>query len=346
MRKILWTAALLAISSSTASAHRLPKTVVPSHYEIHLDPDLATGSLTGRETIAVRLIEPTSSIVLHAVDLELREAAVVLGEKRLPARVSLDPAMETATLTVDAPLPAGEARLEIAFAGKIRDDIRGLYRTRTAARSYATTQFQATYARMAFPCFDEPSFKATFDLSVVADVGDTVISNGRIVEDVPGPAPGKHTLRFSTSPKMSTYLVALAVGDFECVEGSSEGIPIRVCAVPGKKDLGRFALRVAEHVLPEFNRYYGIPYPFGKLDMVALPDYEWGGMENTASIFYRERALLLDEKTASVGNRRGTASIVSHEIAHQWFGDLVTLAWWDNVWLNEGFATHMTRKPL
>lgn len=346
MRKILWTAALLAISSSTASAHRLPKTVVPSHYEIHLDPDLATGSLTGRETITVRLAEPTSAITLHAVDLDLRETAVVVGGKRHPARVSLDPAAETATLTVDAPLPAGEVRLEIAFAGKIRDDIRGLYRTRTAARSYATTQFQATYARMAFPCFDEPSFKATFDLSVVADTGDTAISNGRIVSDTPGPAPGKHTLRFSTSPVMSTYLVALAVGDFECVEGKAEGVPIRVCAVPGKKELGRYALRVAEHVLPEFNRYYGIPYPFGKLDMVALPDYEWGGMENTASVFYRERALLLDEKTASVGSRRGTASIVSHEIAHQWFGDLVTLAWWDNVWLNEGFATHMTRKPL
>ena len=345
MRKLLWTAALLAIASP-ASAHRLPKTVVPSHYEIHLTPDLATGSLTGRETITVQLTEPTASITLNAVDLEFRETAVIVGTERHPARVSLDPAAETATLTVDETLPAGEARLEITYAGKIRDDIRGLYRTRTAARSYATTQFQATYARMAFPCFDEPAFKATFDLTVVVDAGDTAISNGRIVSDTPGPGPGKHTLRFSTSPRMSTYLVALAVGDFECVEGGADGIPIRVCAVPGKKELGRYALRVAEHVLPEFNRYYGIPYPFGKLDMVALPDYEWGGMENTASIFYRERGLLLDEKTASVGTRRGTAALVSHEIAHQWFGDLVTLAWWDNVWLNEGFATHMTRKPL
>jgi aminopeptidase N len=345
MHKLLWTAALLAISSPL-TAHRLPKTVVPSHYEIHLEPDLATGSLTGRETITVRLAEPTTSIVLNAVDLDLREAVVITGKKRHPARVSLDPAAETATLTVDAPLPAGEAHIEIAFAGKIRDDIRGLYRTRTAARSYATTQFQATYARMAFPCFDEPAFKATFDLSVVVDKGDTAISNGRIVSETPGPAPGKNTLRFSTSPRMSTYLVALAIGDFECVEGGADGTPIRVCTVPGKKELGRYALRVAEHAVPFFNRYYGIPYPFGKLDMVALPDYEWGGMENTASIFYRERGLLLDEKTAAVGTRRGTAGLVSHEIAHQWFGDLVTLAWWDNVWLNEGFATHMTRKPL
>lgn len=346
MRKLLGTFALLALSSP-ATAHRLPTTVVPSHYEIHLEPDLATGMLTGRETIAVRLTEPTRSILLNAVDLDLREAAVTVGTERHPARVSLDPATETATLTVDAPLPAGEARIEIAFAGKVRDDIRALYKTRTATRTYATTQFQATYARMAFPCFDEPSFKATFDLSVVVDDGDTAISNGRIVSDTPGPAPGKRTLRFSTSPKMSTYLVALAVGDFECVEGkAADGTPIRVCTVPGKKELGRYALRVAEHVVPYFNKYYGIPYPFGKLDMVALPDYEWGGMENTASIFYRERGLLLDEKTAAVGTRRGTASLVSHEIAHQWFGDLVTLAWWDNVWLNEGFATHMTRKPL
>jgi aminopeptidase N len=345
MRKLLWTVALLTLSSPIA-AHRLPTTVVPSHYEIHLDPDLATGTLTGRETIAVRLAEPTRSITLNAVDLDLREAAVTVGTERHPAKVTLDPATETATLTVDAPLPAGEARIEIAFAGKVRDDIRGLYKTRTATRTYATTQFQATYARMAFPCFDEPSFKATFDLTVVVDDGDTAISNGRIASDTPGPAPGKRTLRFSTSPWMSTYLVALAVGDFECVEGGADGTPIRVCTVPGKKELGRYALRVAEHVVPSFNRYYGIPYPFGKLDMVALPDYEWGGMENTASIFYRERGLLLDEKTAAVGTRRGTASLVSHEIAHQWFGDLVTLAWWDNVWLNEGFATHMTRKPL
>lgn len=348
MRKLLWTAALIALSSTPdATAHRLPRTVVPWHYEIHLEPDLGTGTLTGRETIAVRLTEPTRSITLHAVDLEIREAAVIVETGRHPARVTLDPAAETVTLTVEAPLPAGEARLEIAFAGKVRDDIRGLYKTRTATRAYATTQFQATYARMAFPCFDEPAFKATFDLTVVADEGDTAISNGRILSDTPGPTAGKHTLRFSTSPKMSTYLLALAVGDFECVEGkAADGTPIRVCTVPGKKELGRYSLRVAEHVVPSFNEYYGIPYPFGKLDMVALPDYEWGGMENTASIFYRERGLLLDEKTAAVATRRNTAALVSHEIAHQWFGDLVTLAWWDNVWLNEGFATHMTRKPL
>jgi aminopeptidase N len=337
---------LLACLATPAAAQRLPRIVVPDHYDLHLTPDLATGALTGRETIAVRLLEPASVITLHAVDLEIREAAVVAGGTRHPATVSLDASKETVTLTLGAPVPAGEARIEVAFTGRIRDDLRGLYRTRTDRRAYIATQFQATYARRAFPCFDEPALKATFDLTVVVDEGDTAISNGKIVSDTPGPLPGKRTIRFSTSPKMSTYLVALAVGDFRCLEGGADGTPIRVCAVPEKKDLGALALRAAETILPFFNRYYGIRYPFGKLDMVALPDYEWGGMENTASIFYKERSLLVHEKTASVAARRGVANIVSHEIAHQWFGDLVTLAWWDNVWLNEGFATWVAFKPL
>jgi aminopeptidase N len=345
MRKLAWLV-LMILSAPPVNGYRLPETVVPRHYDILLAPDLATGALSGRESIEVRLLEPTATITLNAVGLELRSAAVIAGNERRPARVSMNAEHETATLTLDSPLPAGEARIEIEFAGRVRDDLRGLYRTKTAERSYATTQFQATYARMAFPCFDEPAFKATFDLSLVVDEGDTAISNGRIVADTPGPSPGKHTLRFSTSPRMSTYLVAVAIGDFACVEGGAGGIPIRVCAVPAKKELGRFALRAAESFVPFFNRYYGIRYPFGKLDMVALPDYEWGGMENTASIFYRERGLLLDEKTASVNARRSVASLVAHEIAHQWFGDLVTLKWWDDVWLNEGFATAMTHKPL
>ena len=156
------------------------------------------------------------------------------------------------------------------------------------------TQFQGTYARMAFPCFDEPEYKATFELSVVIDEGDTAISNGRIASDTPGPAPGSHTIRFERSPKLSTYLVALAIGDFQCLEGGSDGIPIRVCAVPEKRDLGRFALQASERFLRWYNQWYGVPYPFGKLDMVAIPDYEWGGMENTASIFYSDSALLRD----------------------------------------------------
>ena len=154
--------------------------------------------------------------------------------------------------------------------------------------------------------------------------GDTAISNGRIVSDTPIPGTGRHTITFSTSPKMSTYLVAVAIGDWQCLDRTVEDIPIRVCAVPEKKNLGRFALDVADHSIQFYDHWYGIKYPFGKLDMLAIPDYEWGGMENTASIFYRDTALLFDDSTASVFTRRNQATIIAHEIAHQWFGDLVT----------------------
>ena len=187
--------------------------------------------------------------------------------------------------------------LHLKFSGKLTSGLRGLYLSKTARRSYAVTQFEGTYARMMFPGFDEPGFKATFDLTVVADKDDTAISNGRIIHDAPTADPTRHVLTFSTSPRMSTYLVAVAIGDWQCLERTVDGVPIRVCAVPENKDKAQFALDVASHSIQFYNQWYGIKYPFGKLDMVAIPDYEWGGMENTASIFYRDTALLLDDST-------------------------------------------------
>jgi aminopeptidase N len=336
---------LLFCAPILAAGQRLPVGVVPQHYNLAFTPDLAKATFTGEETIDITLEKPAASITLNAAELEFEQAEIKQGEKTQTARASFVPEKEQATLTVTEPLQAGPARIQIKFSGILNDKLRGFYLAKTRSRNYATTQFEATDARRAFPSFDEPALKAKFDITLVIDRGDTAISNGRIVSDEPGPGEGKHTVKFSTTPKMSTYLVAMAVGDFVCNEGSAEGIPIRVCGTPDKKALGTAALGYAQEILKYYNQYYGIPYPFGKLDIVGVPDFEAGAMENTAAIFYRESELFIDATHASEQSRQQVFEVLAHEIAHQWFGDLVTMKWWDNVWLNESFASWMELKP-
>ncbi|KAK3768872.1 hypothetical protein RRG08_021880 [Elysia crispata] len=325
---------------------RLPKNVVPKHYKLKLTPDLEKFTFEGSEDITVEVVCPTYKIKMNSVDIEVQQASYTAdGAEAAMANINYCPNEEELVLDFSSQLQCGKGTLSLKFTGELNDKMKGFYRSKyfigDQEKFAAVTQFEATDARRAFPCWDEPAIKATFDVILVVPKDKVALSNMPIISDKE--VEGDESLKevsYSTTPIMSTYLLAFVVGEFDYVEGAdSNGVAVRVYTPVGKSEQGNFALDVAVKTLPFYNNYFGIAYPLPKVDLIAIPDFSAGAMENWGLITYRETALLVDAENSSARIKQWVALVVGHELAHQWFGNLVTMEWWTHLWLNEGFAS-------
>jgi tricorn protease interacting factor F2/3 len=328
---------------------RLPNAVKPLNYELFFDIDLTNFSFYGNDKIDLKIENPTRNIILNSSDLNVKNANLIYKNEILTPEIKIDEKYERVYLNFDKKISKSLALLTIEFSGKLRDDLIGLYKSKYISKNgsekyMATTHFEAPYARKAFPCFDEPDKKATFELSVKIDKNLQAISNMPIIEEKEN--GNKKYVRFSKTPPMSTYLIYLGVGEFEFLEDKLDDILLRIVTTPGKKHQGKLALDLAKKFLSFYQEYSGIKYPLPKLDLIAVPDFAAGAMENWGAITFREVLLLFDPNKSSTIIKKIIAEVIAHELWHQWSGNLVTMKWWDDLWLNESFATYMAYKAV
>ena len=328
----------------STSTYRLPLHVTPRRYDLKLDAQLGREDFSGQVVITLHLHQPTGTIDLHARDITVLQAELMVNGQTYPAAVTMDPDNERMVLQFSQTFAVGEASLALTFQGKVSQMLKGLYLAQDRPEQLLCTQCEATDARAIFPCFDEPAFKAQFALEVTTP-DPVVLANTPLLSVTDN--HGTKTWKFAPTKTMSSYLVALVIGDVaSTAEKVVNGIPLRVWAMRGKEHMGTFALDYTARLLPWYEEYFGTPYHFDKYDQAAVPGFAAGAMENSGLVIFRQNLLLMAPETSSWKQEKAIAHVIAHEFAHMWFGNLVTMQWWDDLWLNEAFADWMSLRVI